>query len=205
MTDPLNLTSELRPARAAVIVDGQDQSGLAAGLLKYLIVENTQGLRRCEITVGNWGETADGIGYLYFDRRIVDLGKRLEVRFGAATLFDGRITALEAQFPANTPPALAIRAEGNVPRPDRATRPGGPALNLAYGTSLRECSVIVEQSGRVIGHGVTDTDSGLRAGALVNLTGLGSRFSGVYRVIEVKHTLDAGGYRSEFTARQSEG
>jgi hypothetical protein len=206
MTDPINSAPPFLTARPAIIVDGQDQPELANGLLKYLIVENARGLCRCEVTVGNWGPTADGAGYLYFDRRIVDFGKRLEVRLETATLFDGQITALEAQFPQAGPPALVILAAGNLPRAGRGTRRGGPALDLHYGERLREFSAIVKgfgQSGSVVGRGVAETDGSLRAGARVNLTGLGSPFSGVYRVTEVTHRFDKTGYRSEFTARQS--
>ncbi len=42
----------------------------------------------------------------------------------------------------------------------------------------------------------------LRAGETVDIRGVGKRFSGKYRLQQVTHTLDAGGYRSSFEVTQ---
>lgn len=102
-------------ARPMVAVGGQDQPALAEGLLSLLISENSQGLYRCEATFGNWGATGGGIGFLYFDRNTVDFGKPFAIKLGpssrATVLFEGRISALEAQFPAGTPGRLVVLSE----------------------------------------------------------------------------------------------
>jgi len=92
-------------------VDGQDQPTLASGLFSLLIVENTQGLYRCEINLGNWGERDNRIGFLYFDRRTLDFGKPLTVKIGDEVLFEGRIMALEGHYPEGAPPTLVLLAE----------------------------------------------------------------------------------------------
>lgn len=55
----------------------------------------------------------------------------------------------------------------------------------------------------VVGHGVAETDVNLRAGSYVNLSGVGSMFSGKYYVTEVRHMFDRSrGLRTEFTAER---
>ena len=54
----------------------------------------------------------------------------------------------------------------------------------------------------VSGHGVSTTSASLRAGAFVDLKGLGVLFSGKYYVTEVRHLFDAIGLRTEFVAER---
>jgi phage protein D len=84
--------------------------------VSLLVVENTSGLYRCEATFGNWGTVDGRIGYLYLDRSTLDFGKRFAVRLSsggpaAGALFDGRITAIEALYPAGGAPELTVLAE----------------------------------------------------------------------------------------------
>jgi phage protein D len=104
----------LRPSRPTLNVGGQDQATLAEGLLEMKIIEDSQGLYSCEALFGNWGSTRNTTGYLYFDRRLLDFGKPFKVKLGAdasSTIFDGRIMALEAEFPEGRAPELRILAE----------------------------------------------------------------------------------------------
>ncbi len=104
-------SSGVRIARPTINVDGQDNSSLAEGLLGLLIVEDTSGLYRCEATFGNWGNKGNSIGFLYFGRDILEFGKPFKVKIGADILFDGRIMALEAQFPQGQAPQITVLAE----------------------------------------------------------------------------------------------
>lgn len=45
----------------------------------------------------------------------------------------------------------------------------------------------------------------LRAGRAVEVRGIGKRFTGTYRLTRVTHTLDTGGYRTEFESNQRAG
>ena len=75
------------------------------------IVRNRKRHYRCESTFGNWGPVGNSLGYLYFDRQTLDFGKLFQVKLNAIPLFDGRITALEAQFPESVTPEITVRAE----------------------------------------------------------------------------------------------
>lgn len=97
--------------RPQVFIDGREKEDLRQGLLALSIVETTAGLYRCEVTIGNQGAGSSGADFLYFDRKTFDFGKSFKVALKDSVLFDGRITALEARFPATTPPALVVLAE----------------------------------------------------------------------------------------------
>jgi uncharacterized protein len=98
-------------SRPKVTVAGRDDESLAEGLLTLLIAEDTSGLYRCEATFGNWGARGSGVDYLYFDRQTLDFGKTFQIKLGADTIFDGRVTGLEAQFPDHEGPRLVVLAE----------------------------------------------------------------------------------------------
>jgi phage protein D len=100
-----------RATRPALQLDGQDSPGLSAGLLSMLIVENSNGLYRAEVLLGNWGSTGNGVGFLYFDRRALDFGKALKIKMGGDVFFEGRVMALEAQFQSGHAPQLNVLAE----------------------------------------------------------------------------------------------
>src|SRR5437762_869963 len=106
-----NGTVTLKVARPTINLAGQDNPGLAQGLLSLLIVETLSGLYRCEATFGNWGTVGDSVGFLYFDRQVLDFGKAFKIKLGTDTLFDGRILGLEAQFPEAQAPAITVLAE----------------------------------------------------------------------------------------------
>lgn len=104
----------LRPARPTLAVDGQDQPVLADGLLELTVVEDAQGLYRSEALFGNWGTINNSTNFLYFDRRLLDFGKPFKVKLGtdaSSAIFDGRIMALEADFPEGGAPELRVLAE----------------------------------------------------------------------------------------------
>jgi uncharacterized protein len=98
-------------ARPVIALDGRDQPRLSDGLTRLAVGEDTEGLYRCEATFGNWGDVGGRPDYLYFDRRTFDFGKGLRVTFHGNTLFDGRITALEAQYEESGPRRLNVLAE----------------------------------------------------------------------------------------------
>jgi hypothetical protein len=55
---------------------------------------------------------------------------------------------------------------------------------------------------RLTASGVAVGDPRIRAGAVVRLDGLGPSFSGAYRISQAVHTIDSGGYRTDFKARR---
>lgn len=101
-------------ARPDILVDGQRHGALAAGLTSLLIEETSAGLYRCEAVFGNWGPVGERVDFLYFDRALLDFGKPFAVQLDGATLFSGRIGALEGRFPPSSPPEIAVLAEDRL-------------------------------------------------------------------------------------------
>jgi phage protein D len=102
-------------SRPTFVVDGQSRATLADGLLSMSIVEDVDGLYRCEATFGNWGSgSGTTLDYLYFDRSVLEFGKTFVVKLGNDTLFEGAITGLEGQFPAGRSPEVTVLAEDRL-------------------------------------------------------------------------------------------
>jgi phage protein D len=106
--------ASLAPARPRLSIDGRDLPGLAGGLLELAIRETVQGLYRCEALFNNWGNSGSGTGFLYFDRQTLEFGKRFEVSLGDDRLFEGRIMALQGEFPGGGSPRVRILAEDRL-------------------------------------------------------------------------------------------
>ena len=107
-TNDLAITS----ARPAFEVDGQGQAALDSGLLRLALAETCEGLASCELEFGNWGVGSQGqLGFLWFDKRVLDFGKTLALKLGSDTLFEGRIMAIEGRFPQLAPPTLVLRVD----------------------------------------------------------------------------------------------
>lgn len=62
--------------------------------------------------------------------------------------------------------------------------------------------LIPRLNNRLTASGSTIGDPRLRAGAVVQLEGLGVEFGGLYRVTSATHTIDGSGYRTGFEARK---
>src|SRR3954469_14184463 len=107
----------LRVARPTIAVAGRDETALGQGLISLLIVQTTSGLDRCEAVFGNWGPQRGTTDFLYFDRATLEFGKAFAVKLGTATIFEGRITGLEAHFPEGRAPTIAALAEDRFPDP----------------------------------------------------------------------------------------
>lgn len=108
-------TNLLYAARPTIFIDERENPALSAGLLTMRIEENEEGLAHCELTFGNWGTTGGEVGFLYFDRALLDFGRTISITAGdgdaQAEIFRGRISALEGRFPQQRPPELTIFAE----------------------------------------------------------------------------------------------
>lgn len=97
--------------RPIVSVGGQDNPSLSSGLLRLSIVDSLDDGRHCEATFSNWGPIGSAVGYLYFDRQLLDFGKTFQIKLQSVQLFDGRITAITANFPQASPPEITVRAD----------------------------------------------------------------------------------------------
>ncbi len=105
-------------ARPSVSVRGSDNPAAAAGLLRLLVVESTQGLYRCEMTLGNWGVENGQTSFLYLDRQKIDFGDDLEITWNTGNqpvkLFSGRVMAIEGDYPEGSAPQITFLAEDRL-------------------------------------------------------------------------------------------
>jgi phage protein D len=103
-------------SRPVVTLDGTVRKDLSGPLLDSLVVEETTlGLFRSEARFKNWDTIRGTPNFLFFDRDVFDFGKAIAFEMGppgaSRSIFSGRITALEAQYPATNSPQLTVLAE----------------------------------------------------------------------------------------------
>lgn len=105
-------------ARPRITVGGQEQPALAQQLQTLFVEETVAGLYRCEASFLNWGPRNGGVGFLYFDRDVLEFGKDVVIEMGAGdaagSIFEGRVTALEGRFTNARPPELLVLAEDRL-------------------------------------------------------------------------------------------
>jgi hypothetical protein len=130
-------SAALRPSRPTILLSGQESSSLAQGLLALRVEESVSGIASCELAIGNWGPVGDGVGFLYFDRTDIDFGKPLGVSTGGSSLFSGRITGIEGQFPEGSPPSILLLAEDRL-QDLRMTRRTRTFENLTDAALIRQ-------------------------------------------------------------------
>lgn len=111
------ITSEaVYSAIPTVQVDGQLNDKVTAQLLEMKMCEHEAGMSDLELRFSNFGSFSGGLADQVFeDGTILTLGAALTVYAGLVTspteIFRGKITALEAVFPASGPPELVVLAE----------------------------------------------------------------------------------------------
>lgn len=62
--------------------------------------------------------------------------------------------------------------------------------------------LIPKLNNRLTGTGSTVGNPAIKAGTVIRFEGLGEQFGGLYRVTKATHTLDGGGYRTQFEVRK---
>lgn len=106
--------SAIASARPGFVVAGQAEPRLDAALVRLACTENEAGLSHCEAEFSNWGGHQGATGFTWFDRATLEFGRDFAVRIGSETVFDGRVMAIEARFPALAPPTVVIHAEDRL-------------------------------------------------------------------------------------------
>src|SRR5512132_1698104 len=109
-----NNPTGLLATRPKIVLAGREDADLSQALLRMWVRETVQGLYRAELRFGNWGPKDNSIGFLYFDRKKLDFGKAVQVKVENDTLFDGRISAIEAEFGEGKSPELSVLLEDRL-------------------------------------------------------------------------------------------
>jgi len=108
----------LTSSRPVLTVGGNTQTLLSDRLLGLAVEETVEGLYHAEATFANFDLVNGNVGFVYFDRSLLDFGKPFTVQMGAgiaqSTIFTGRVMALEGRFPHLKPPEILIEAEDRL-------------------------------------------------------------------------------------------
>jgi len=99
-------------------LDGTENAELARNALRFVVNDDILGLSWCEATFVNWGSRDGRPNYLYLARDVLDFGKRLTVQLGPDVdrhqVFDGHISAITAEYPADATAQVLISAEDGL-------------------------------------------------------------------------------------------
>jgi phage protein D len=115
MATPASATaSGIRTSRPSVYLAGTEDTSLSQGLIKLAIHESVNGLYHCEARFGNWGPKGNDTDFLYFDRAKFDFGKAVQIKIDTDKIFDGRIFAMEAEFPEGEPYEFTVLLEDRL-------------------------------------------------------------------------------------------
>jgi phage protein D len=130
--------SGIRTSRPSIFIGGMEDTSLSQGLLHLSVHEDVQGLYRCEARFGNWGPKNNDNDFLYFDRQKLDFGKAIQVKIEEDVIANGRISAMEANFPEGEPPDLSVLVEDRFQdlRMTRRTRTFDNATDSGVMTSI---------------------------------------------------------------------
>lgn len=98
--------------------DGQTNADAISNLISLSVVEDIAGMRHCEARFNNYGVRNSAPAYLYLGRDVFDFGKAMAVRFGPSgadrEVFAGKISALQADYPAGHSAQVVLFAEDNL-------------------------------------------------------------------------------------------
>jgi phage protein D len=104
----------VQATRPAIFVGGAEDADLSQGLLRMSLRDDIEGLCHAELRFGNWGPKSGGIGFLYFDRKKLDFGKEMQLKLESDVLFEGRVSAIEAEFGEGHGPEIAVLLEDRL-------------------------------------------------------------------------------------------
>lgn len=84
---------------------------------------------------------------------------------------------------------------------------GEPTVSIkptGFPSSLQQIlsELLPRLNNRLTGSGSSIGDPRIKAGNVINFEGLGDQFSGLYRITSATHSLDSGGYRTNFQVRK---
>jgi uncharacterized protein len=113
------LTQTAYVSRPTILIGNRINAALSNDLLSVLVEETTEGLFRCEAHFNNLGSGSNQEGqYLYFGRDPLDFGANFAVRLPtnetAREIFQGRISAIEAEYSPDGSASITVLAEDRL-------------------------------------------------------------------------------------------
>jgi uncharacterized protein len=123
--------------------------------------------------------------------------RRLKLQIKVSVGYDGE--RLTAQIATGTSAAASSRGQAGatLELPDHVLDDPAEAIRYAVGELRRRINNRITGTGSAVG------EPGLRAGRVLEITGVGRQFSGQdYRLTSVAHSIDGNGYRTGFTVRK---
>jgi len=103
----------MRPARPTIEIDGTRADKLESALMTMELADSVEGMARAELVFGNWGG-GDTPGFQHFDRKTIEFGKPIKVKLGDDLLFEGKISAITADFADGAPPTIGVLVEDRL-------------------------------------------------------------------------------------------
>ncbi|UVO51118.1 contractile injection system protein, VgrG/Pvc8 family [Sphingomonas sp. SUN019] len=102
----------MRAARPTIEIDGKRVDTLESSLQMMELSDTVEGMAHAALTFGNWGgETS---GFQHFDRKTIEFGRPIKVKLGDDLLFEGRISAIVADYPDGGTPTIGVLAEDRL-------------------------------------------------------------------------------------------
>jgi uncharacterized protein len=105
-------------ATPVISIGGQADDALGNDLLSLVAEETIVGMAWCEARFNNYGYHNSAMGYLYLGRDRIDFGKQIGISFGAGDqsrqVFTGKVSAIQADYPASDPAQLLVFAEDGL-------------------------------------------------------------------------------------------
>ncbi|MFL6107552.1 MAG: phage late control D family protein [Marmoricola sp.] len=99
-------------------IGGNLSTAAMRDLIALSVEEDLHGMCALEAVLTNWGSNGQKPDYLYLDRKTLDFGTKLEIGFGPTgsdvRLFSGKVSALQADFPATAVATVTISAEDSL-------------------------------------------------------------------------------------------
>ena len=194
--------------RLSVDLLGPPVVKLEGDLISIRFSENLTQCELLEVSVNNWD--AGSSSYKYSDGNLLQIGAGIRLYSGDVTLAEGTIATLAPSFPDGSVSTLTFTVEATRSVQNPRQHRLGTALALVYGRELREFHPVLRETpkrarSKIDATGMVEGLPALRAGAIVNIIGVGTAWSGEYAVAETTHTIDSQfGYRTRFVCSREQ-
>lgn len=189
----------LASQRLSLEVAGLDVVAVSDDVISIRYAESLRGGGSLCVVLANWGGSPPG--YTYSEDLALHVGTQVTLFCGDVAMAQGTITTLMPHFDGTNAPTLAFVAKVKRPRASESAQ----TLPLEYGASLFEFHPTLKSTGNlhrqpIVATGVAAGLPSLRAGARVDIGGVGTRWAGIYAVTGTTHSFDSqAGYRVELT------